>query len=122
MKKYPKINRENIDFTSDTEVCNIGYQEGTLKDGRSYRMEVWESYGVLNATVFISIIDFENKTESDIKKYLVENDLIEIIEDKIYITELEDSNDNSFLSINVPIKDHEKELNRYLVSLKDYLF
>ncbi len=122
MKQYPMINRETIDFTSDTEVCNIGFQEGTLKDGRPFRIEVWESYGVISATLFLSIIDLENKSEDEIKKYIVENELIDIIEDKIYITEVEDIEEHSFLSINVPISDHEKTLNQYLVSLKDYLF
>ena len=60
--KYPSIVRDTIDFISDTEVCNIGYAEGILSDERPYRLEVWSSYGVTNATIFISIIDLENNT------------------------------------------------------------
>lgn len=120
--EYPKIVRDTIDFTSDTEVCNIGFNEDVLKDGRPYRIEVWSSYGVENATIFMSILGFEDKTEEDIKKYIVDNSLIEIIEDDIYITEVEDINDNSFLSINIPLKEVEKVINKCNVSLKEFEF
>lgn len=118
MKKYPSIIRDTIDFISDTEVCNIGYQEGILSDNRPYRMEIWSSYGVTNATIFISIIDFENKSKDEIKQYLVKEKLIEIIEDDIYITEVEDTCDNIFLSINIPIEENDHIINRYLVEIE----
>ena len=38
---YPKIDRNNIDFSSSSDVCNIGYYESELKDSRPYRLEVW---------------------------------------------------------------------------------
>ena len=120
--EYPSIVRDMIDFTSDTEVCNIGYNEGKLSDKRPYRIEVWSSYGITNATIFISIRGFENKDEKDIKRYLEKEGIIEIIEDDIYITEVEDINDETFLSINVPIDDHDKCLNKYKVSLKPFAF
>lgn len=118
--KYPKIVRDNIDFTSDTEVLNVGYYEGTLKDSRPYRLELWLSHEVLNATIFISIKDLEDKEEKEIKKILVDNNIISIIEDKIYIMEVEDVNDNTFLSINVVISDHGKTVNKCLVTTKPY--
>lgn len=119
-KNYPRIVRDTIDFTSDTEVCNIGYQEGILSDSRPYRLEVWSSYNITNATVFISIQDLEDKSEEEIKSYLVKNKIIEIIEDDIYITEVEDSEDNSFLSINIPIEDNGKVINKFLVTIKEF--
>ena len=117
---YPKIVRDNVDFTSDTEVCNIGYKEGVFEDGRPYRIEEWSSYGVDTVTIFISKIDLENLAEKGVKKYLLDNHLIEIINDKIYITELEDTNDNEFISINVPLIDHDEVMNKLLVTLDDY--
>ena len=45
-----------------------------------------------------------------------------VIEDDIYITEVEDINDNSFLSINIPLKEGEKVINKYNVSLKEFEF
>ena len=118
--KYPNIDREQVSFESDTEVCNIGYYEGTLDDDRPIRVEVWSSYGILNATIFISNIDLEKLSEKEIKQYLEKNNIIKVIEDKILITEIEDVNDNKFLSINVPIESNYDKINEYLVRLKDY--
>lgn len=118
--EYPKINREQVSFESDTEVCNIGYYEGVLDDERPIRVEVWSSYGILNATVFISSIDLEKLTEKEIKQYLEKNNIIKVIEDKIFITEIEDINDNKFFSINVPIESDYNKINECLVKLKDY--
>lgn len=120
--EYPSIVRDTIEFISDTEVCNIGYAEGILSDKRPYRLEVWESYGVRNVTIFISIKDFEESSEDDIKDYLVKEGIIEIIEDDIYITEVEDSTESIFLSVNMPIMEHDKELNKYLVKIKPFEF
>lgn len=120
--KYPSIVRDTIDFISDTEVCNIGYQEGRLKDTRPYRIEVWSSYGILNATIFISIKGLEEKSEDDIKRILIDNNIIEVIKDDIYITEVEDINDNTFLSINVPLEGSDVTINKLLVKVKDFEF
>ena len=118
--KYPQIVRDTIDFTSDTEVCNIGYAEGTLSDERPYRLEVWSSYGITNTTIFISILGLEEKNEEEIKELLVKEGLIEIIKDDIYITEVEDTEDNTFISINMPTEENEEVLNKYLVEIKDF--
>lgn len=118
--KYPKIKRDIIDFTSDTEVCNIGFYEGTLKDGRPIRAEKWVSHEIENVTLFFSIIDFENKTKQDIKDYLIKNNIIKILNDEIYITEIEDINENTFISVNVPVLNHLNVLNEVLLDFKDY--
>ena len=83
--KYPIIDREQVSFESDTMVCNIGYYEGTLDDDRPIRVEVWSSYGIINATIFISSIDLEKRSEREIKQYLEKNNIIKVIEDKILI-------------------------------------
>ncbi len=118
--KYPKINRDQVSFESDTEVCNIGYYEGVLNDDRPVRVEVWTSYGILNATIFISNLDIEKYPEKEIKKYLEENKIIKVIEDKIFITEIKDVDDNNFLSINVPLESDYAKINECLVKVKDY--
>lgn len=117
---YPQIIRDTIDFTSDTEVCNIGFVEGELKDSRPYRVEVWDSYGITSATIFISILGLENRSEDEIKRLLVDEKIIEVIRDDIYITEVEDSADNVFLSINVPLEGRDIEINKLLVKVKDF--
>lgn len=118
--KYPSINREQVSFESDTEICNIGYYEGKLDDERPIRVELWSSYGILNATIFISGLDLEKKTPEEIKGYLEQNNIIKVIEDKIFITEVNDINDNKFLSINIPLESNYNRINECLVKLKDY--
>ena len=115
--EYPKIDREGIDFTSDTEVCNIGFNEGIYND-RPYRVEVWSSYDIDVATVFISSKDLN---ENDIRKYLIDSNLVNIIEDNIQITKIE-SDDNEFYSINIPLKDRNKIYNEIKVELKSFDF
>lgn len=114
--KYPSIERDIIDFTNDTEVCNIGYNEGMI-DSRPYRIEVWDSYGITSATIFMSTIDLD---ESIIKKILINSKIIDIIEDNIYITTVIDSNDNEFYSINVPLSGTDHEINKCLIDLKPF--
>lgn len=119
---YPSIVRDTIDFTSDTEVCNIGYTEGKLEDERPYRVEVWSSYGITNATIFFSNIDLEEASPKAIKKMLIDNNIIDIQEDKIYITEVEDTEENTFFSVNVPLEGKDITINKLLVRIKDYEF
>lgn len=117
--KYPSINRDQVSFESDIEVCNIGFYESII-DERPIRVEVWSSYGILNATIFMSNIDIENKDEKYIKDYLVSNKIIEIIEDKIFITVIQDVDENEFYSINVPLEGKDVIINKCLVKLEDY--
>lgn len=120
-KEYPKIMRDTIDFTSDTELCNIGYYEGILNDNRPIRVEVWSSHNITSATIFFSILDLEDKTEDEIKKLIIDNKIIELNDDNAYITEYEDALDNVFISLSVALSDHDRELNKCLVPLKDYV-
>lgn len=119
---YPSIVRDTIDFTSDTEVCNIGYNEGVLEDSRPYRVEVWSSYGITNATIFISNLDLENASLKAIKKMLIDNKIIDIDKDEILVTIVEDTEENTFYSINVPLEGHTERINKLLVKVKDYEF
>lgn len=120
-KEYPSIVRDTIDFTSDTEVCNIGYYEGIFTDGRPVRVEVWSSHNIVNATVFFSIIDLEDKSEFELKNLLAKNEIIELREDNAYVTEYEDINENVFISINIALEDHDKVINKCIVPLTDYV-
>lgn len=115
--ELPKIDRDGVDFTSDTEVVNIGYNEGVYEE-RPYRIEVWANYDIDVATVFISNIDLP---ESNIRKYLIDSKIINIIEDNIKIDVIE-SDDNKFYSINIPLRDRNKVYNEVLVDLKSYDF
>ena len=118
--EYPKIVRDAVDFTSDTEVCNIGYHEGTLSDGRPYRIEVWSAFGIETATIFISTQDIEDKDVKFLKKLIQDNKIIDIFDDRLDVTRTVDYEENEFYSINIPLVDHDEEINTLLVNLKDY--
>ena len=117
---YPLINRDGIDFTSDSEVCNLGYAEGELSDGRPYRMESFYSYGIETLTIFISIEGLEEKSMNDIKKMIVKEGLVDIMRDNVLIDETTDEDENEFLAINIPLVDHDEEMNKCLIKLKDF--
>ena len=117
---YPIIKRDIVDFTSDTEVCNIGYNEGTLKDGRPYRIEVWTAFEIETATIFISTQDIEDKDVKYLKKLIQDNKIVDIFDDRLDVTRTVDYEDNEFFSINIPLVDHDEEINTLLVNLKDY--
>jgi hypothetical protein len=117
---YPKIERDNIDFYSNSDVCNIGYYEGDLRDGRPYRLEVWSNHGLDTATIFISNIGLENKSEVDLVKYISGEGIIEIDDDRAEVTLIKDINENDFYSINLILNKYDEEINKLLVSLNDY--
>ena len=117
---YPKIDRNNIDFSSSSDICNIGYYEGELKDSRPYRLEVWSQSGYDNATIFISNIGLENKSEVDLVKYISGEDIIEIDDDRANVNLIEDINGNMFYAINLLLNKRDEEINRLLVPLDDY--
>ena len=115
--KYPSIIRDTIDFSNDTEVCNIGYYEGVIDSERPYRIEVWSSQGITSATIFMSLEDLKME---NVKKILINEHIIEIIEDKIFITEIEDVEDNKFYSINVPLEGNNQIINKLLIEVKSF--
>ena len=118
--KYPQIVRDNAMFTSDIEVCNIGYNEGLIDGERPYRIEIWSTYEVTMATVFMSKKDLEKKSEDDLKEILLDNEIIEIISDNIYVTTIIDDEENEFYNINIPIKNNGTVVNNCLLEIKPY--
>ena len=117
---YPKIVRDNIDFNSSSDVCNIGYYEGELKDGRPYRLEMWSSNGIDSVTIFISNIGLEDKSEVDLVKYISGEDIIDISDDRSSVNLVTDIEGNDFYGINLLINNHDEEVNKLLVTLNDY--
>lgn len=119
---YPSIERDNIDFSSNSDICNIGYYEGELRDSRPYRLEVWSNHGIDTATIFISTEGLEEKGEVDLVKYIAGEGIIEIDDDRAEVTEMEDINGNKFYSINLILNKRDEEINKLLITLNDYDF
>ena len=118
--EYPRIVRDNIDFNSSSDVCNVGYYEGELRDGRPYRLEMWSSNGIDTATIFISNIGLEDKGEVDLVKYLSGEGIIDLFDDRASVNLITDIEDNTFYSINLIINNKDEEVNKLLVPLSDY--
>lgn len=115
--EIPKINREEVDFTTDSEICNVGFYEGE-KDNRPFRIEVWSSYGIDVATFFISTL---NLKEEDVKAFINSTETIDIIEDEIKFQTIENDG-NEFYSVNIPLRDKDKVYSELKVDLKSYEF
>src|SRR5574344_1288529 len=107
--EYPMINRELIDFTSDSDICNIGYAEGVLKDSRPFRAELWSAYNVETLSIFISNIGLESKTYEEVVELL--NNIVERSDEKSDMNERTDSNDKEVIVINIPINDDDEVVN-----------
>lgn len=117
---YPKIDRSLVDYTSTPDVLNIGYHEGTFKDGRPYRIEVWVTGNITTATLFISQIDLEDKSDIDLVKYISGENIINFNDDRVVVNNYTDSDDNMFYSINIPLVENGTDLNKLEVALTDY--
>ena len=111
-----RIDRSNVDFTSEPDICNVGYYEDTLDD-YPIRLEVFTINGVDSCVVFI---DEENMNASKLKDLLSNNNIIEFIEDKSIEDKYQDTNENTFISLNIPLEEGSHIYNKLKVLLKDY--
>lgn len=78
---YPKVNRGH--FLADPHE-DISWAEGTLHDGRPFRIEYWIHPGTSLLTVFISTLDIENATPLELKDLLIRGGVIEFDDDKFF--------------------------------------
>jgi len=76
---YPRVNRGH--FLPDPNV-DLGWAEGHLRDGRSYRVELWLYPHNTLLTIYFSARDLENATEQQLKDLLIAEDLVEFDDDK----------------------------------------
>lgn len=111
---YPRVLRDNIDFSNDSDICNLGFYEGEMNDKRPIRCEFWYTQGVNMMTIFISSINLKSDAKTIID-YLEKNSIVKIINNKITLEEINDLNDNSFYVINVPLNHGDEIYNENLV-------
>lgn len=116
--EIPKINREEVDFTTDSEICNVGYYEGE-KEGRPYRIEVWSSYGIDVATYFISTVSLK---EESVKDFINSTETIDILQNEIKVEKITDEDENEFYSVNITLRDKSKIYSELKVDLKSFEF
>ena len=81
--RYPKPDRStfqpNFIKTRDNDALDIGWAEGTLSDGRPYRMEYWCQDGLSIVTFFLSTIDLDLDDPSSMRTFLEGEGLVRFL-------------------------------------------
>lgn len=118
MPKYPRPDRSafkpNFRKSHEQPALDIGWAEGTLKDGRPYRAECWAEDGVTSLTFFLSRIGLEKLNDADFAALLETEGLLRFTGAARYVAArpLTDSSGNDMWSVNVVVGDDE---NTFLV-------
>lgn len=113
MPDYPKPDRTNVtpnfQKTEENDALDIGWAEGTLSDGRPYRLECWSQDQVTCATVFVSRIGLESLDNESAGELLVREGLARFLGPKRFVTVMPfaDHKGNEMHSINIVIGDDE---------------
>lgn len=77
--RYPKPDRSNqvrSKTKDDNGVLDIGWAEGTLRDGRPYLAELWAQDQITSMTVFISTQGIPSLDDADSARLLEDNGLV----------------------------------------------
>ena len=86
---YPKPDRSNVprNFTKtpENEVIDVGWQEGTLEDGRPYHGEYWAQDQVGVMTFFFSTKGIENSTKEEMEALVEREGLLRFKPGKRYV-------------------------------------
>lgn len=113
MPRYPSPDRStfkpNFQKSRDNPALDIGWAEGTLKDGRPYRAECWAEDGLTSLTLFFSTIGLESFTDADFAVLLEAEGLMQFTGERRYVAAapLTDSSGNDMWSVNVVVGDDE---------------
>lgn len=114
MPRYPRPDRStfkpNFHKSDENPALDIGWAEGTLKDGRPYRAECWAEDGVTSLTLFFSTIGCESFTDADFAELLEAEGLMQFTGERRYVAAapLTDSSGNEMWSVNVVVGDDEE--------------
>ena len=114
MPRSPRPERStfkpNFHKSDENPALDIGWAEGTLKDGRPYRAECWAEDGVTSLTLFFSTIGIEEFTDADFAALLEAEGLMQFTGERRYVAAapLTDSSGNGMWSVNVVVGDDEE--------------
>ena len=129
IKTYPKVNRGH--FLPDPH-GDLSWAEGTMRNGRTFRIEYWhQSYGSY-VTLSMSTMDIEDATKQVLKDLLIAEGLIEFDDDKylnsgfdgvnLTAKKYRDASDNEMWSLTIPVGDEDGTYIRTNIPLQKYLF
>lgn len=126
MPLYPRPDRSaftpNFRKSDENPAVDIGWAEGTLKDGRPYRAECWAEDGLTSLTFFLSTIGLEALTDADFAALLEGEGLLRFTGEGRYVAAcpLTDSSGNDMWSVNVVVGDDETTFVVDQVQLRNY--
>ena len=129
MTNYPAIDRSNI---FPEEHRKYGYGEGTLKDGRPFRIEGWFEQGFTYLSYYLPTIAIENHSPEDLKELLVSEGLV-IFDDEKFLSSgfsginlssntITDASGTDLWEIVVIVGDEDDTYVKSHVALKKYSF
>jgi hypothetical protein len=129
MINYPAIDRSNI---IPEEHREYGYGEGTLKDGRPFRIEGWFEQGFTYLSYYLPIIDIDDHNPEDLKEILVSEGLVSF-DDKKFLSsgfssinlsanKISDASGNELWEFTIIVGDEDGTYVKSHVPLKKYTF
>src|SRR5665213_529895 len=107
----PERSKHPVCFVKDEEgVIDIGWCDGVLSDGRSFRAEMWAQDQVSSLTIFFSNIGLEALDDETMKQFVQNEGLVTFADSKrTFCAALKhtDYAGNEFWSVNIVVGDDE---------------
>ena len=129
MTHYPAIDRSNIIPEKHRE---YGYGEGTLKDGRPFRVEGWFELNVTYLSYYLPTIGIEDHSSENLKEILVSEGLVSFDDEKFLSSgfssinvspnKITDASGSELWEIVVIVGDEDGTYVKSHVPLKKYTF
>ena len=101
----PTLEKEDMD-----DALDLGWGEGKLSDGRSFRIECWAQHGATVLTWFFSVHGLEECQDADLLRLLMAEGLLESVEGQdpaVQSKRITDASNNDLWSFDVVIGDDE---------------
>lgn len=123
---YPKPDRSshrpNFAKTVENDTIDIGWAEGTLSDGRPYRVECWAQDQVTCVQCYFSSDGLEELDRSGLQQFLEREGLVRFLSDHRYADGrwVSDASGNSMWEVNVVVGDEDELYAEADIPLKPY--
>lgn len=123
---YPRPDRSdhvpNFTKADDRDYLDIGWNEGTLSDGRPFRLECWAEDQVTMLTYFMSTRGLEEVDAEFFQALLEREGLIRFRSDRKYVSSatLFDPSGHEMWSVNVVVGDDDDTFVDDLLPLRNY--
>ncbi len=119
---------DRSDFTpnrrksEENDAIDIGWAEGTFRDGRPFRIECWAADQITSLTIFTPTLGMEDASDDDLRDFLVDEGLLVFLADYRHVSgaKLLDPSNHEMWSINLVIGTEEGVLTECTLELNSY--